>query len=413
MTETDKSGPLDCLIITNSPGELSAWVRPVASEIKRMEPGARVVVLLVPCFYSTGREKRIASGFDCVDLVLTPSDFLKIAVGVRVPAFEPAGRGVVLSLGGDPWHAVLVGRRLGWPCVLYTMKKADTGKCFAHIFAIHEKLRKRFVELGVPEDKVSVVGDLMQDGVKPVMTPGEIRKRLGVREGGKIVSFFPGSRLSHVRESMPVYLKVCEEIREEHPDAEFVICLSPFVSCEDLSRFIGRRASYNIDGTWGELDGDVIRTGGGVEIRIEKDYRFDVISVSDLVITIPGTNTAEIASLGKPMIVTFSWKAKIPSGGLGFVVNSIPFTGYLRKMVMTFMYRNVRFKGLPNALAEREITPEVLVDESSRQLSSVACGLLADPERRASISADLLKIMGGGGAAERIVLKTLQIAKES
>ncbi|MCQ2736588.1 MAG: hypothetical protein MJ234_05230 [bacterium] len=402
----------DYLIVTNSPGELSAWVRPVASELKRREPSSRVIVLLVPCFYATGREQKIAEAFDCVDLVLTPADFMKIAFGGMPKSFKPSPRIIVISLGGDPWHSVLMSRKLNCKAVIYTMKKADTGKSFAHIFSIHEKLKERFIELGVDGGNITVVGDLMQDGVKPSMTPSETRKRFSIKPSSKVVSFFPGSRLSHVQESIPVFLKACEEIRENIPDSEFVICLSPFVNFDDLKKFSEKRASYNIDGTWGRIDGDFLETGGGVRIRIERDIRFDVISMSDLVITIPGTNTAEIASLGKPMIVAYSWKAKIPSGGLGFLINAIPFTGHLRKAVMTFMYRKIKFKGLPNALAEKEITPELLVEDSSEELSSLACSLLNDPERLSEISRELLGIMGGGGAAGSIAAKTIQIAKE-
>lgn len=403
----------DYIIITNSPGELSAWVFPVSAEIKLKDANSRVIVLLVPCFYSTGREKAIAENCESVDMVLEPKDFLKIAFNLTPKGFSSLKSGAVISLGGDPWHAVLVSRRLKLPALLYTMKKADTCRYFKHIFVMQDSLKRKFMNLGVKEHNITVVGDLMQDGVKPCMTEEETRAKAKLSKSSKVVAFFPGSRLSHVRESLPVFMKTAEEIKVEIPKIEFVICLSPFVTFDDIKVFIAKKKRYNIDGTWGTLEDSYIVTAGGVRIKIERDNRYDIINVSTLVITIPGTNTAEIASLGKPMIVAFTWKAKVPSGGLGFLANLLPFTGMLKKMIMTYMYRNVKYKGLPNALADREITPEVIVDESSSQLSSVAIDLLRDEERLSVISKELLAVMGGGGAASKIADKSIQIAKES
>ncbi len=404
---------IDYVIITNSPGELSAWVYPVGKVLKEKNPDSRIIVLLVPCFYSTGREKEIAANFSFTDIVLEPKDFLKIAAGLKINNFKPNKKGVVISLGGDPWHAVLVAKKFKYPPVIYTMKKADTAAQFKHLFVIHEKLKELLMTTkNIPEDKIEIVGDLMQDSVLPEMTPSQTRAKWNIKQGQQLITFFPGSRLSHVGESLPVFLKVSEQIRERLPGSRFIICLSPFVKMEDIKDFVKQRKHYLIEGAWGELKEDSIITSNGVKVEISQKYRYDLISISDLVITIPGTNTAEIASLGKPMIVAFTWKAKVPSGGLGFLVNSIPISGMLKKMVMSYTYRNVKYKGLPNALADREITPEVVVDRDAMQLTSVALALLKDENRRNQISKELLQIMGGGGAAVKIAEKTIQIGEE-
>lgn len=412
MPKEREKKEFDYFIITNSPGELSAWVYPVVCELRKQDPDSRINVLLVPCFYATGREKQIAETFEAVDNVFTPQDFLRFSFGLKVGDFKPYKNGAVISLGGDPWHAVLISKKLKYPAFLYTMKKADTGKCFKHIFSIHEKLRQRFLSLGIKPENISVVGDLMRDGVKPVLTPEETRKKLNISDDKKIVTFFPGSRLPHVEESLPVFMKTCEEIKEKIPNTEFVICLSPFVNFDDVNKFIKQRNKYIIDGTWGTLKNGEIITAGNTKIKLSREYRYDIVKISDLVITIPGTNTAEIASLGKPMIVAFTWNAKIPSGGIGFLLNLIPATGFLKKSIMMLLHGKVKFKGLPNALAEKELTPELMVDKGSYQLSSLAIELLNDPERCKKISEDLLGIMGGGGAGVKIASKIIEIAQK-
>lgn len=404
---------IDYVIITNSPGELSAWVKPVGKLLKEKRPNSRVIILLVPCFYSTGREREIAQKFSFADTVLGPKDFIKMAFGLKAGNFKPAKKGVVISLGGDPWHAALISKKFKYPAVIYTMKQFETASHFKHTFVIHELLKHHILRRNnLVDSRVEVVGDLMQDSVQPEMTPQETRKKWNLQTGSQLITLFPGSRLPHVEESLPVFLKVCEQIRESNPKSRFIVCLSPFVKLEDVKKFIKKRKHYLIEGTWGELKDNCITTEKGVKVDIAQQYRYDLISISDLVITIPGTNTAEIASLGKPMIVAFTWKAKIPSGGLGFFVNAIPLTGILKKAVMSYTYRNVKFKGLPNALAGKEITPEVVVDESAEQITSVAKTLLSDEKLRSDISVELLKIMGGGGAALKIADKIIQIGDE-
>ena len=109
----------DYFIITNSPGELSAWVYPVVCELRKQDPESRINILLVPCFYATGREKQIAETFEAVNNVFTPNDFLRFSFGLKVGDFKPYKNGAVISLGGDPWHAVLISKKLKYPAFLY------------------------------------------------------------------------------------------------------------------------------------------------------------------------------------------------------------------------------------------------------------------------------------------------------
>ncbi len=413
MNDPSTTEGCDYIIITNSPGELSAWVYPVGRRIRKEDPQGRIVILLVPCFYATGREKEIASGFEFADIVLSPSDFIKISLGIALSNYQKRECGIVLSLGGDPWHSVLISRKLGFPAAMYTMKKAETAPKFKHIFAIHNKLKTQLIKLGVKEAVISVAGDLMQDSVRPEMTPENALIKWNILPDEQLVTFFPGSRLSHVQESLPVFMTVCDQIKKELPKTKFIICLSPFVKLEDIEKLIKPKKHYHFEPSWGKLTGEMIETSQGTEIKIAKTNRFDLISISDLVITIPGTNTAEIASLGKPMIVCYTWKAKIPSGGIGFFLNALPLEGLFKKLLMKIMYSRIKFKALPNALAEKEITPEIGVEKTAGEITSVAISLLNDKERRERITQELLQIMGGGGAAEKIAKKTIEIAKET
>src|SRR5581483_4154522 len=140
-----------------------------AEKVRKKSPGARIVVMLVPCPYASGREVEIASSFGEVDLVLSPREFLGYLLGQTVSKYVPSARGVVVFLGGDYWHALLMSRKLGFPAVAYTDRPSSWGRYFRHVCVADGRVKASLIEAGVPGEKVVVVGNLMVEGVRPVM----------------------------------------------------------------------------------------------------------------------------------------------------------------------------------------------------------------------------------------------------
>ena len=52
----------ELFILTNSPGEVSGWVRPVVSELTLMGFAAKVSLVLLPCQYASGMEAKCGLG---------------------------------------------------------------------------------------------------------------------------------------------------------------------------------------------------------------------------------------------------------------------------------------------------------------------------------------------------------------
>jgi lipid-A-disaccharide synthase len=50
----------DFFLISNSPGELAGWVRPVVLELKKQIPEATIEIFLTPCQFQSGTEKQYA-----------------------------------------------------------------------------------------------------------------------------------------------------------------------------------------------------------------------------------------------------------------------------------------------------------------------------------------------------------------
>ena len=64
---------VDILILSNGPGEVTTWVRPVVKSLRQIlgdDPTqARISVILSPCPNATGKEVAIAQSYSEVDRV--------------------------------------------------------------------------------------------------------------------------------------------------------------------------------------------------------------------------------------------------------------------------------------------------------------------------------------------------------
>ncbi len=170
--------PYDILILSNGPGELLTWVRPVVMELRQQLPQARLSLVLSPCPHASGQEMKIAQEFIQIDRVQDPDFFLAfLLTGQTEEAWDWAKRGVVLFLGGDQFFAVWIARRLRYRLVVYAEHR-PRWQPWVHAYAVRTEEIKRRYDGGrllghCWAAKMHVVGDLMADGVaSAVYLPG-------------------------------------------------------------------------------------------------------------------------------------------------------------------------------------------------------------------------------------------------
>ncbi|MEN9246114.1 MAG: hypothetical protein Q6J78_05370, partial [Thermostichales cyanobacterium SRBZ-1_bins_19] len=60
---------MDVVILSNGPGELVTWVRPVVVELRQQLPQARLSLILAPCAHASGQERQIAQDYLRVDRI--------------------------------------------------------------------------------------------------------------------------------------------------------------------------------------------------------------------------------------------------------------------------------------------------------------------------------------------------------
>ncbi|AGY56876.1 lipid-A-disaccharide synthase [Gloeobacter kilaueensis] len=408
---------LDILLLSNGPGEVNTWVRPVVAELRRRFATARLSLVLAPDGNASGFEEQMAQAIAGIERVQPARDYLKFLVTGRTSGnWDWAKRGVVLFLGGDQGLSALIARRLGYPIVAYAEWQVRWPGWIDRFGLREEAVRARSAKERF-KGQFQVTGDLMIDAVRALGEAGQaqVRQKLALGEKSQTIALLPGSKPAKLSLGIPMFLGLAEALGKRRSDLRFVIPVAPALQATDLERY-ALPTNPNLElvgGQSGRLvrrgDGDYLETAGGVSIRLWFDYpAYDLLSVCDLALTTVGANTAELGILGVPMIViipTNRWDVMRAWDGLPGLFSNLP--GKLGSTIAAAINRRIAGKlGLlawPNIRAERMLVPELFCHLTAADLVPLVEEWLADPERRAAVSWQLRQVMGASGAASAFV----------
>ena len=211
---------------------------------------------------------------------------------------------------------------------------------------------------------VEWVGHPLLDIVKPTLPKEKAFQQFGLNPKQRTIGLLPGSRSHEVERLLPPLLASAHLLQKEIPDLQFVIPLAPGIPKTILSSRM-----KNIS----------------VPVKVVEGFTYDVMNLSDLLITASGTATLEGAILGKPMIIIY--KVSFPSYWIG------------RALIQ------VDHIGLVNLVAEKEIAPELIQkDVHPQRIADEALRILRDPilSRKMSESmGEVCQKLGKPGAAQR------------
>lgn len=354
---------MDIILVANSPGELSALVKPAAEEFSKNKTN-RIILALTPCQYTSGREIEFAKTIKGISEIVTAAEYKKWALlNQRPKHIKFAEKGSVLFLGGDLTYAMLIAKKLKYPAYAYLNERIAWKNFYRKFFVPDQASYHKFAKKA-PKGKLEVVGNLMVDSVADL-------KQWDPEEN--VVTFMPGSRKWEIDYMTPFYKEVIELLKQEMKGLKFQVVSSPFIK------------SRPIEGV--------------------KTVDFEDINNSEVVVTIPGTNTAKIAARGIPMVVVFplNHPEVIPMEGLAELLGKLPVMGKpFKKWTANIINRRTKFFALPNQKANREIVPEIrgVIDPLGVALKTLL--LLLEKEKRIKMSAELIAAMGEPGAARRI-----------
>lgn len=355
-------------ILTNGPGELWGWVRPVAMELRRR--GHSVSLWLLPCQFASGHEREAASLLG-VDKLEGPGSAARLWRALKDERTDCA-----VQLGGDLSFGLRLSRAAHVPLTCYTYgPKKGFNKDVQVLTAFPSQA------LRIPGARP--VGDLVRDSLLlDAQTPQSGQEAWPEDPDSPRVLFLPGSRPAIRRAALPWLAVVEETLKNLIPSVRVRTLFPPFVPEAELK-------------AWRDAGLNPVRTGAGVAMR-----------EADFALTQPGTNTLELMHCGLPALVVApaSFLGLVPVPGLRGMLASLPLIGrkIRRAAVQHVLDRWNGFISLPNRIYGRPIQDEAYGDISPQQAAERIAAALEDPEGRARTRAELLALSGRPGAAAHL-----------
>ena len=403
----------DVVILSNGPGEVATWVRPVVKCLHRQlythTSSVRISVLLSPCPHSTGKEAAIALSYPEVDRVLSPEDFWAFLLwGKTKDNWQWYEQGIVVFLGGDQFYTVAIAKRLGYSSLIYAEWDARWYRFIDRFAAMSQRVVDK-----VPnsyQHKFTVVGDLMADVALEVKDKSATEQNCSAPSIGLLV----GSKPAKLAQGVPLCLAIAERIQQQKPETEFIIPVAPTLDLTTLSKYANRRENPlvsslgNIEGKLITADGiNYLITSGGTKLRLIVQFpAYQQLVNCQLCLTTVGANTAELTSLAVPMIVllpTQQLDAMRSWDGLPGILANLPGVGtILAKLINWLVLKQGRLFAWPNIWAGKEIVPELVGKLKPEDIAELTLHYLTHPAQLQSIRDRLIAVRGKTGAANRI-----------
>ncbi|WP_204106505.1 MULTISPECIES: lipid-A-disaccharide synthase [Spirulina sp. CCY15215] len=412
---------IDILILSNGPGEIATWVRPVVQALREQlgedRNRVRISVILSPCPHSTGRETEIVRSYPQVDRVQSSEHFWQFLLwGKTAENWHWHKQGVVLFLGGDRIFPVIIGKRLNYRIVVYAEWSIQWERWVDRFGVMKQEVCDR-----VPQKyqhKCSVVGDLMID-ISPIK----------IQNNEELIGLMPGSKAMKLTQGLPLMCGIAESLHRLRPQIRFVLPVAPTLTLKELAKF-GDRAFNPVIAKIGNVAAELVfrennqpylRTSGGVEIELWQPFpAHEILSQCRLCATTIGANTAQLTALGVPMLVllpTQQFDAMRAWDGVpGILANlpllGTPFTYTINWLMRYYVFRINKLFAWPNIWAKREIVPEIIGDLEPNEIAKIMLDWLEHPEKLKEMQESLQQVRGESGAARKLAeLVGQEIAK--
>jgi len=410
------------VLVSNGPGELSTWVRPLAERLHRLQPlrpqqsnaACTLHLVLVPCPNATGQEHAVARSWGLFERVVPAKRFWWLLLRPRRHGFWPR-QGVVVFLGGDQFWTVLLSARLGYRHLTYAEWVARWPRWNDQVALMGSAAASRLAPRW--RSRAQVVGDLMAD------LPDAARQANPLAPGGTWVALLPGSKRAKLQVGVPFLLATVDRLAWILPDCRFLLPGAPTTSPRELWAYGSSSnplAPLYLSGepqleesAEGEL---LLRTAAGTPVRLETGHpAHGPLSQCALALTTVGANTAELGALGVPMIVLVPTQhlhlMQAWDGGVGLLAR-LPFLRHLLGVALTaWRMRHRGFLAWPNISAGRLVVPERVGAITPEEIATEAADWLANPERLDGVREDLRSLRGQPGAVEAVARMVFRLAR--
>ena len=400
---------VDILILSNGPGEVTTWVRPVVKALREQlghdVSQVRISVILSPCPHASGKEATIALSYPEVDRVQAPEHFWQFLLwGKTAQNWHWRDKGVVIFLGGDQVFPVIIGKKLKYKTVVYAEWEARWYN-FIDKFAIMKAQVAKNVSSKYA-DKFIVVGDLMLEAAENEITSKIENSQSQIN----IIGLLPGSKAAKLTQGVPLTLAIAEYIHNKLPQTKFFIPVAPTLDLPTLANFANSENNpftkvFNCPVTDLIDNKFVTPTGLTVELK-QENPAYHLLSQCSLCLTTVGANTAELGALAVPMIVLLPMQqldAMRSWDGLPGILANLPGVGSsFAKIINWWMYKHKGLLAWPNIWAQSEIVPELVGNLQPEAVGDMVLDLLTNPEKLEAMRDKLRSVRGEGGAADKL-----------
>ena len=353
-------------ILTNGPGELWGWVRPVVTELRKR--GHTISLWILPCQFASGHEREAASLLG-VDKLEGPASASTIWNDI---AYERTDK--IIQLGGDIAFGLRMSETTRAPLACYTyVPRRDIANV---------KLLTAY-KAQVNGTKAEAIGDIVKDALALDMTTSGLPSWNWPEEkGSPRVLFLPGSRPAIRKPALQWLTDTHKALKAKMPAVRVRTLFSQFMP---ESEFV----------LWQKAGLNPVRAGAGVAMR-----------GADYALTQPGTNNFELMHCGLPALVVAPEKFLpfVPVSGVLGILARLPILGLkLRRYGAMRIIR--RWNGcisLPNRISPHKVMNEMWGDVTPEDAAEEICERLNEPEGLKLTRTELLALSGESGAASRL-----------
>ena len=199
---------------------------------------------------------------------------------------------------------------------------------------------------------VEWVGHPLVETVKPSLSKEEAFAEFGLDPLRPTVALLPGSRESEVKRLLPTFIDAAHILLGRIPALQFVIPLASGLPGEVLASWLPQTS---------------------IPLRIIEGKTYDVMNISDLLITASGTATLEGGILGKPMVIAYKVS---------------PLSYLIGRLLI-----HVDHIGMVNLVAGKRIAPELIQkDANPERIAGEAFSILQNPGIRYQMSESMKEI---------------------
>ena len=218
-----------------------------------------------------------------------------------------------------------------------------------------------FQEAGVP---CTFVGHPLLDEIPTKCDRARQRQAWGLPSDAVVLGLLPGSRQREIRAILPALLESLKLIAPRVGNLSILLAQAPNLP-DPVIREILEQSDFSI--------------------RVIKGQACEVMAASDCLVIASGTATLQAALIGTPMVIVYRVSV---------------LTYLIAKCLVT-----IKFIGLVNVLAGREVVPELIQHRMTPEnISRAVLTLLENPDRVERMKTDLQAIrtsLGGPGASRR------------